>query len=109
MKVPFTKASACGNDFLIVDGAAAPSDLHDSASALAIATRHWRGWRGMALSCGGCRHASSPDHCDGSEAEISAMGRAVSPRYLVSRGHSGKIAISTGAGVKHCELVSGKP
>jgi diaminopimelate epimerase len=25
--VPFVKASACGNDFIIIDGANAPSDL----------------------------------------------------------------------------------
>src|SRR5437016_8384577 len=27
--VPFTKASACGNDFLIIDGLHAPADLYE--------------------------------------------------------------------------------
>ena len=38
MKVPFTKASACGNDFLIMDGADAPADLHEFSKR--ICDRH---------------------------------------------------------------------
>jgi diaminopimelate epimerase len=45
-------------------------------------------------------------NADGSEAEISGNGTRCVAAYMVSNGHSGKIAIRTGAGVKHCELVS---
>src|SRR5882724_9319607 len=107
MKVPFTKASACGNDFLIVDGAAAPSDLHEFSKR--ISDRH------NGIGADGVEWlfpAADADmrarliNADGSEAEISGNGTRCVAAYLVSRGHSGKIAISTGAGVKHCELVS---
>ncbi len=45
-------------------------------------------------------------NADGSEAEISGNGTRCVAAYMVSNGHSGKVAISTGAGVKHCDLVS---
>ncbi|HEY2496895.1 MAG TPA: diaminopimelate epimerase [Candidatus Angelobacter sp.] len=107
MKVPFTKASACGNDFLIIDGLEAPADLHQFSKQ--ICDRH------NGVGANGVEWlfpASDADlsarliNADGSEAEISGNGTRCVAAYLVSQGHAGKVAIRTGAGVKHCELIS---
>jgi diaminopimelate epimerase len=107
MKVPFTKASACGNDFLIIDGAHAPADLHDFSRR--ICDRH------NGVGADGVEWLfPAPDadmrarliNADGSEAEISGNGTRCVAAYMVSNGHAGKLAIRTGAGVKHCELVA---
>jgi diaminopimelate epimerase len=107
MKVPFTKASACGNDFLIIDGVHAPADLHDLSRR--ICDRH------NGVGADGVEWLfPAPDadmrarliNADGSEAEISGNGTRCVAAYMVSNGHAGKVAIRTGAGVKHCELVA---
>jgi diaminopimelate epimerase len=100
MKVPFTKASACGNDFLIIDGASAPADLHEFSKR--ICDRH------NGVGADGVEWlfpATDADirarliNADGSEAEISGNGTRCVAAYLVSQGHSGNVAVSTGAGV----------
>lgn len=105
--VPFTKASACGNDFLIIDGLHAPADLHEFSRR--ICDRH------NGVGADGVEWLfPAPDvdgrirliNADGSEAEISGNGTRCVAAYLVSNGHPGKLAIRTGAGVKHCELVA---
>lgn len=107
MKVPFTKASACGNDFLIIDGLHAPADLHEFSRC--ICDRH------NGVGADGVEWlfpAADADmrarliNADGSEAEISGNGTRSVAAYMVSNGHAGKVAIRTGAGVKHCELVA---
>ena len=107
MNVPFTKASACGNDFLIIDGTHAPADLH--AFSKNICDRH------NGVGADGVEWlfpAQDADiharliNADGSEAEISGNGTRCVAAYLVSHGHNGKIAVRTGAGVKHCDLVA---
>jgi diaminopimelate epimerase len=107
MKVPFTKASACGNDFLIIDGVHAPTDLHDLSRR--ICDRH------NGVGADGVEWLfPAPDadmrarliNADGSEAEISGNGTRCVAAYMVTNGHAGKLAIRTGAGVKHCELVA---
>jgi diaminopimelate epimerase len=107
MKVPFTKASACGNDFLIIDGAHAPADLHEFSQR--ICDRH------NGVGADGVEWLfPAPDadmrarliNADGSEAEISGNGTRCVAAYMVSNGHAGKLAIRTGAGVKHCELAA---
>src|SRR5437868_11185474 len=107
MNVPFTKASACGNDFLIIDGAHAPADLH--AFSKNICDRH------NGVGADGVEWffpAKDADiharliNADGSEAEISGNGTRCVAAYMVSQGHKGKIAVRTGAGVKHCDLVA---
>jgi diaminopimelate epimerase len=107
MKVPFTKASACGNDFLIIDGLEAPADLHQFSKQ--ICDRHNAvgadGVEWLFLAEDADMHARLIN-ADGSEAEISGNGTRCVAAYLVSQGHAGKVAIRTGAGVKHCELIS---
>jgi diaminopimelate epimerase len=109
MNVPFTKASACGNDFLIMDGASAPADLREFSKR--ICDRH-NGvgadgveWLFPAQNADADIHARLIN-ADGGEAEISGNGTRCVAAYMVGQGHKGKIAIQTGAGVKHCDLVA---
>src|ERR1700756_1963703 len=105
--VPFTKASACGNDFLIIEGAHAPADLYEFSRR--ICDRHngvgADGVEWLFPAEGADMHAHLIN-ADGSEGEISGNGTRCVAAYLVSQGHSGKVSILTGAGVKHCRLMS---
>ena len=107
MTVPFIKASACGNDFLIVDGVHAPEDLYQFSKRMC--DRH------NDVGADGVEWlfpASDADirarliNADGSEAEISGNGTRCVAASLVSQGKAGKLAIRTGAGIKHCELLA---
>jgi len=107
MKVPFTKATACGNDFLIIDGAAAPADLY--AFSKRICDRHTGvGADGVEWLFPAQDAATRARliNADGSEAEISGNGTRCVAAYLVANGSAGKLAIRTGAGIKHCELLA---
>ena len=107
MKVPFTKASACGNDFLIMDGTQASADLHEFSKR--ICDRH------NGVGADGVEWlfpAQDADmrarliNADGSEAEVSGNGTRCVAATMVSNGHAGKVAILTGAGVVRCELMA---
>ena len=107
MTVPFIKASACGNDFLIVDGVHAPEDLNQFSKR--ICDRH------NGVGADGVEWlfpANDADvrarliNADGSEAEISGNGTRCVAASLVNEGKAGKLAIRTGAGIKHCELLA---
>src|SRR5271163_4335320 len=105
--VPFVKASACGNDFLIIDGLLAPADL--AAFSRRICDRH------QGVGADGVEWlfpASNADvqarlfNADGSEAEISGNGTRCVAAYLCADQGKEKIQIHTGAGVKSCTLTS---
>ena len=73
--IPFVKASACGNDFLIIDGIHAPADL--AAFSQRICERH------LGIGADGVEWLfPTPDadvharlfNADGSEAELSGNG-----------------------------------
>ncbi len=107
MMVPFTKASACGNDFLIIEGIHAAADLHEFSRR--ICDRH------NGVGADGVEWlfpAADADmrarliNADGSEAEISGNGTRCVAAYMVANGHPAKLAIRTGAGIKHCQLMS---
>jgi diaminopimelate epimerase len=107
MIVPFTKASACGNDFLIIEGAYAPPELEKFSRR--ICDRH------NGVGADGVEWlfpAQDADirarliNADGSEAEISGNGTRCVAAYLVAGGNPGKLVIRTGAGLKRCELIS---
>jgi diaminopimelate epimerase len=107
MMVPFTKASACGNDFLIMEGLNAPADLHGFSKR--ICDRH------NGVGADGVEWlfpAADADmrarliNADGGEAEISGNGTRCVAAYMVANGGQGKLTIRTGAGVKHCQLIS---
>lgn len=105
--IPFVKATACGNDFLIIDGMHAPPDL--SAFTRHICDRH------NGLGADGVEWLfSDPDadtrarlfNADGSEAEISGNGTRCVAAHLVSEQPKQSVTVRTGAGVKTCVLTS---
>jgi diaminopimelate epimerase len=105
--IPFVKASACGNDFLIIDGVLAPSDT--AAFSRRICDRH------EGVGADGVEWlfpAQDADvearlfNADGSEAEISGNGTRCVAAYICSEQQKEKIVIRTGAGLKTCNLTS---
>jgi len=105
--VPFIKASACGNDFLMIDGMYAPADL--PAFSRRLCDRH------QGIGADGVEWlfpAKDADikarlfNADGSEAEISGNGTRCVAAYLCSEQAREKVIIRTGAGLKTCLLTS---
>lgn len=103
--IPFVKASACGNDFLIVAGEHAPEDLAEFARR--ICNRH------TGVGADGVEFlypAANADaearlrNADGSSAEISGNGTRCVAAYLVAKGSTERVVIQTGAGSKTCTL-----
>jgi diaminopimelate epimerase len=107
VSIPFTKASACGNDFLIIDGIHAPADL--AAVTRQICDRH------NGVGADGVEWMfPTPDadvrarllNADGSEAEISGNGTRCVAAHIVAEQPRERVVIRTGAGLKTCTLTS---
>jgi diaminopimelate epimerase len=108
--IPFVKASACGNDFLLIDAVSAESAV--AAADLAEVTRRMCD-RHEGVGADGVEwmypHPSADVelrliNADGSEAEISGNGtRCVAAFVCAERGKK-TITIQTGAGLKTCVL-----
>ncbi len=105
--IPFTKAHACGNDFLLIDGKHAPKDL--KALTVKICDRH------IGVGADGVEWIfSDPQadararlfNADGSEAEISGNGTRCVAAYLLQQKKSDSVTIRTGAGIKSCSLIA---
>lgn len=103
--VPFVKANACGNDFLIIDGSYALTDLAEFTRK--ICDRH------SGVGADGVEWLSpAPDadvkatlfNADGSEAEISGNGTRCVAAYLCSERAKERFVIGTDAGLKTCTL-----
>jgi len=108
--IPFVKASACGNDFLLIDSlniedAAAPADMADLTRRLC--RRH------EGVGADGVEwmypHPSADleirlINADGSEAEISGNGTRCAAAYVCAEQGKERITIQTGAGLKTCTL-----
>ncbi len=104
--IPFTKASACGNDFLIVDGTRASGDF--SALSRRLCDRH------LGIGADGVEWLF-PDaeadvkarliNADGSEAEISGNGTRCVAAEICSRTDKTEVVVRTGAGLKTCRLI----
>jgi diaminopimelate epimerase len=103
--IPFVKASACGNDFLLIDAALAPSDI--AAFTRCICDRH------DGVGADGVEWMSahfSTDleirliNADGSSAEISGNGTRCVAAYVCSTQGKERVSILTGAGIKVCTL-----
>ena len=108
--IPFVKASACGNDFLLVaslniENALAPLDL--AAVTQRMCDRH------KGVGADGVEwmypHPSADVeirliNADGSEAEISGNGTRCVAAYICAERGNEKITIQTGAGLKTCVL-----
>jgi len=107
--IPFTKASACGNDFLIVGGRHASGDL--SALTRCLCDRH----RGVGADGVEWLFPDSEAdvkarliNADGSEAEISGNGTRCVAAEICSRQGKKEIVVRTGAGLKTCRLTSSR-
>jgi diaminopimelate epimerase len=108
--VPFVKASACGNDFLLIDSGIfkdhlAPADVAEFTRR--ICHRH------EGVGADGVEwmypHASADleirlINADGSEAEISGNGTRCVAAHICASEQKEKITIQTGAGLKTCTL-----
>jgi diaminopimelate epimerase len=105
-RIPFTKASACGNDFLMVEGERASGDL--VALSRRLCDRH----RGVGAD--GVEWLF-PDaeadvkarliNADGSEAEISGNGTRCVAAEICSQENKTEVVVRTGAGLKTCRLM----
>jgi len=107
--IPFTKASACGNDFLIIEGLHAPADM--AAFTRKICNRN------TGVGADGVEwlfpdQKSEADvrarlfNSDGSEAEISGNGTRCVAAYWISQHSGDSVSVRTGAGIKECAQVS---
>jgi diaminopimelate epimerase len=104
--VPFVKAAACGNDFLIIDGMHAPADL--GAFSRRICDRH------NGVGADGVEWLFPDDeadtrarlyNADGTEAELSGNGtRCVAACLAEERGLQ-QVTVRTGAGLRRCRLL----
>jgi diaminopimelate epimerase len=105
--IPFVKASACGNDFLLIDGALAPEDV--AAFTRRICDRH------EGVGADGVEwmfpHFSVDTeirliNADGSSAEISGNGTRCVAAYLYAERAKERLSILTGAGMKICQFTA---
>src|SRR5277367_1108039 len=104
--VRFMKASACGNDFLIVEGGENFGDLSEISRRLC--DRH------NGVGADGVEW-TFPDtetdlrlrliNADGSEAEISGNGTRCVAADICSRTGKKEVVVRTAAGVKTCRLI----
>lgn len=105
--IPFVKASACGNDFLLIDGALTLPDV--AAFTRRICDRH------DGVGADGVEwmfpHFTADVeirliNADGSAAEISGNGTRCVAAHLCSTRGKDRISILTGAGMKICSLIA---
>jgi diaminopimelate epimerase len=107
--ISFVKASACGNDFLLIEGALTPPDV--AAFTRRICDRR------EGVGADGVEwmfpHFSADVeirliNADGSVAEISGNGTRCVAAYLCAEQQKERMAILTGAGIKICALIARK-
>lgn len=105
MVIPFTKASGCGNDFLIIDGTLVSFDLAKFTQR--ICDRH------NGVGADGVEWlfpSTDADiearliNADGSAAEISGNGTRCVAAYLCAENQKEPVVIRTGAGLQTCTL-----
>lgn len=103
--IPFVKASACGNDFLLIDGALAPPDI--AAFTRRICDRH-EGVGADGVEWMVPHFTADVEikliNADGSPAEISGNGTRCVAAFVCSQLGKERISILTGAGMKVCSL-----
>lgn len=112
MVIPFVKATACGNDFLLIDSSEierSPAPMDFAALTRRLCDRH------EGVGADGVEWMSPHTtgdveirliNADGSEAEISGNGTRCVAAYVCSEQGKEKIAIQTGAGLKTCVLTA---
>jgi diaminopimelate epimerase len=107
--IPFVKASACGNDFLIIRLEHAPQDI--AAFTRRICDRHYGvGADGvewvLPASDADADVAIRLVNADGSDAEISGNGTRCVAAWFCAEHERDSVVIRTDAGVKTCELIA---
>jgi diaminopimelate epimerase len=105
MVIPFTKASACGNDFLIIDGSLVSSDFAQLTQR--ICDRHnGVGADGVEwlFPASDAEIEARLINADGSAAEISGNGTRCIAAYLCAESQKESVVIRTGAGLKTCTM-----
>ncbi len=105
--IPFVKASACGNDFLLIDASLAPADIAGFTRRVCD-RREGVGADGVEWML---PHDSADAevkliNADGSAAEISGNGTRCVAAYICAERGGEKIRIQTGAGLKTCSLIA---
>jgi diaminopimelate epimerase len=104
--ISFVKASACGNDFLIVEGVkttalgALSKRMCDRRTGIGADGVEW-----LFSDPAADIHARL-FNADGSEAEISGNGTRCVAAYLCAQANKKEIIVRTGAGLKTCRLIS---
>jgi diaminopimelate epimerase len=104
--IPFVKAHACGNDFLIVDEEFAGNDRATLAKKLC--DRHFgMGADGVEwVSVRNGKVAASLSNADGSVAEISGNGTRCIAAWHAAENHVDHVTVETAAGEKVCRILS---
>jgi len=104
--IPFVKASACGNDFIVIGARGIKGDLIKLTRAICD--------RNLGVGADGVEWLYPSDqgdikahliNSDGSYAEISGNGTRCVAACLVSDSDMNEVRIETGAGVKTCTLL----
>lgn len=107
--IPFVKASACGNDFLLIDASLAPEDIH--AFTRRICDRNY-GVGADGIEWIRPHFTANAEirliNADGSDAEISGNGTRCVAAYLCAQQNKDRVSILTGAGTKLLTLISRK-
>jgi diaminopimelate epimerase len=105
--IPFVKASACGNDFLLIDAATVEDAAHLAGLTRRICDRH-EGVGADGVEWMYPQPAADLEirliNADGSEAEISGNGTRCVAAYVCAERGQERITIETGAGLKTCVL-----
>jgi diaminopimelate epimerase len=108
VSVPFVKANACGNDFLIIESQHAPNDIGGFSAA--ICNRHTGvgadGVEWVKAGGAGADISARLINADGGEAEISGNGTRCVAAYFADDKKVDQVRVGTGAGVKSCKVIS---
>ena len=105
--IPFVKATACGNDFLIITGEDAPADI--AAFTRRICDRHnGVGADGVewVLPATDADLAIRLINADGSDAEISGNGTRCVAAWFCAEQERDSAVLRTDAGLKTCTLMA---
>lgn len=103
--VPFLKATACGNDFLIIEASSFSGDLHSFTRTICH-RQNGVGADGVewVLPGEGVDLRIKLVNADGSDAEISGNGTRCVAAWYCSQHHTSSVRIQTDAGLKICDL-----
>ena len=106
--IPFTKAHACGNDFLILDEAHAHRNGHAHLARTLCS-------RNTGIGADGIEFLNRSDpanlslrlfNSDGSEAELSGNGTRCVAAVLAHTEHLTEVTFRTAAGPRHCRVLT---